>query len=113
CSRTDEWQPAAPAGRASVALGESSLSHGVGELLEHRDGVLPAHAGIRDALAVHERLARLEILPAGDEMALDHQAEDPVVPSGDLAGDVLDHADLVLVLLAAVAVAGVDHQPAG
>jgi hypothetical protein len=46
-------------------------------------------------------------------VALDHHAHDAMVAGGDLVGDLGDDAGLALVLLAAVAVAGVDHQARG
>src|SRR5690606_20912291 len=71
--------PASGRPDASFRLGEAAPGNRIGQLLEHRDGVFPADAGVRDALAVGERLARLQVLPPGHQVALDHEPEDPVL----------------------------------
>ena len=73
-------------------------------------GLGPVDAGVGDALAVDERLAGDEFLRAGDEIALDHDADDAAVAGGDLRGDVVADDGLAAVVLVAVGVAEVDHD---
>ena len=47
-------------------------------------GIVPADAGVGDALAVDERLAG-PVLAPGDEVALDHHADDRALAARDLA----------------------------
>src|SRR5690606_5051039 len=68
------------------------------------------NAGIRDAHAVLQRLTGDEVLPAALEVALHHDAEDAVVAARNLLRNAVPDFDLLLVLLAAVAVAEVDHD---
>src|SRR5487761_1656170 len=75
------------------------------EPLEHLHRCRPIDAPIRDALPVEQRLAGDEVLPPGDEVALDHDTADPSVARFDLHGDVLHHDGLLLRALATVAVA--------
>src|SRR5690606_16498843 len=64
-------------------------THGLREPLEHLDRLVPADAAVGDALAVRQRTAA-EILAAGDEVALDHHADDPRLARFDLRGDGVD-----------------------
>src|SRR3954469_7116932 len=59
-------------------------SHGSGEEVEDADGVLPPDAAVRDALAIDELVPRDQVLASGDEMALDHDADDALFSSADL-----------------------------
>src|SRR5688572_7327499 len=90
--------------------------HRLAQGLQHADRVVPADAGIGDALAVFERgrvvLAGVELLHAAVQVALDHHPEDATRAAGDLCGDVARHVDLALMLLARVGVAAIDHQAA-
>src|SRR5438093_7290856 len=86
-------------------------AHGPRELGEHRDRHLPAHAGVGDALAVAQRGWVGQLLAAVDEKALHHHAEDCGLAVGDLLGDVAPGDRLAAVVLVAVAVARVDHEP--
>jgi hypothetical protein len=85
--------------------------------VQHTHAVVPADAGVGDALAVGQRgrvvLAGGELLRAVVQVAFHHHAEDAAVAGGQLRAHVHHHVDLALVLLAAVGVAGVDHQLAG
>jgi hypothetical protein len=56
--------------------------------VEQRAGFLPVDAGVGDALAVDKRLAGRELLRAGDQIALNHDADDVAISRGDLRGDV-------------------------
>ena len=44
-------------------------------------GLVPVDAGVGDALAVDQRFAGDELLRAGDEIALDHDADDVASPA--------------------------------
>ena len=70
----------------------------------------PVDAGVGDALAVDERLAGDELLRAGDEIALDHRADDVAIAGSDLRGHVAADNRLAAVVLLAVGVAEVDHD---
>ena len=59
------------------------------QFCEQRVGLVPVDAGVGDALAVDERLAGDELLRAGDEIALDHDADDVAIAGGDLRGHVV------------------------
>src|SRR5215218_2806307 len=70
----------------------------------------PADAGVGDALAEGEAGGIGEVLPALDEEALQHDADDARFARGDLLRDGAGDAWLAAVVFAAVAVAGVDHH---
>ncbi|MNS89408.1 hypothetical protein D3C72_1234200 [compost metagenome] len=53
------------------------------------------------------------VLAARHQVRFDHHADDALVAAGDLAADVFAHRDLVLMLLAAVGMRGIDHQARG
>jgi hypothetical protein len=69
--------------------------------------------GIGDRLAIDQGLIGLEVLPARNQEGLHHHPDDRSVAGGDLIGDLADHARLALVVLAAVVVGGIDHDPLG
>src|SRR5262245_17435355 len=68
----------------------SPLLYGLGKPLEYADRGRPVDAGVRDALAVAQGLAGGLILPAGDQMALHHDAADAPVARLDLLGQRVD-----------------------
>src|SRR6185312_16248142 len=88
-----------------------AASHRLGEAVEDTDRAHPVETSVRDALAIHERSTRDEVLPAADEIALDHHAADAPLARLDLSGERLDDGRLLLRPFAAVAVARIDHQP--
>src|SRR5258708_19170451 len=65
-------------------LHQPALAHRLGQILEQRHAVLPADAGICDALGVYERLSRHEVLAARLEMRFDHDADDTVFSAAHL-----------------------------
>ena len=73
-------------------------------------GFGPVDAGVGDALAVDEGLAGDEFLCAGDQVALNHDADDVRLSCGDLRGYVVADDGLAAVVLVAVGVAEVDHD---
>src|SRR5436190_17519485 len=83
---------------------------GVGQLAQRRYRVRPGEARVGDALTACQRLARDRVLPAADQVALDHHARDRAAAGADLARDVARHLGLPRRIFAAVAVAAVDHQ---
>ena len=83
----------------------------LGELPEHLHRLLPADAGVGDALPVGERLPLDDVLASGDQVALDHHPHHRVLAGGDLARHVAADDALALGPLGAVRVAEVDHQP--
>ena len=80
------------------------------QLLQQCFRVFPAEAGIGDALSVGEWFAGFEFLCAFDQMAFDHHAEDVLLASGDLRGDVSGGIELAFVLFVAVGVAAINHD---
>ena len=87
--------------------------HGLREAREHVHRLFPADAAIGDALAVDQRLARDHGLLSGDEVAFHHHADDAGLTRFHLRGDVFDDLGLVVGVLAAVGMAGVDHEARG
>ena len=73
-------------------------------------GLIPADAGVGDALAVAELFAGDEFLGSCDEVAFEHHAHNAPVAAGNLAGDVAADGGLLGVILVAVGVAAVDHD---
>lgn len=51
-------------------------------------GFGPVNTAVRDALPIDEGLAGNELLSARHQVALEHNADDLAVTTGDLAGDV-------------------------
>jgi hypothetical protein len=51
-------------------------------------GFAPSHAGVRNALPVHQRLSLTQLLCSSDRVALEHHAEDASVPACNPSGDV-------------------------
>ncbi|KAG1087895.1 hypothetical protein G6F40_013611 [Rhizopus arrhizus] len=85
-------------------------AHGRSQSLQHRHSGLPDDAAIGDALPVAQRLALHQFLTATAQMALDHHTDAALFAVFQLNGDVLDHLRLVVRVLQAVGVAGIDHQ---
>jgi len=76
-------------------------------------GCAPVDAAVSNALAVYEFVegrAGFQLLCTGDEIALDHDAENVAVARCDLFGDLMADDGLAVVILAAVGVATVDHD---
>ena len=78
--------------------------------MQDRDGHVPAHAGVGDALAGGEAVAVAEILATVHEKTLEHDADDAGFSGRDLLGNGTGHSGLATEVLGAVAVAGVDHH---
>src|SRR5262249_44662293 len=93
------------------AVCAAARAHTLGQLVENGHRRIPTQACVGDALAIHEMVAIDEVLTAVDEEALHHDAEDASLALGELGGDLTDHERLAAMVLLAVAVAGVDHQP--
>src|SRR5699024_7180376 len=90
----------------------ATLADRLGQVFQYTLGGLPAHALVGDGLAVGQLRRVLEFLVAFLDAALQHHAYDALLPFGDLLTDRGGHTGLTLVVLAAVGVAGVDHQAA-
>ena len=91
----------------------AATAGGCGELFEKGMGLLPVDASVGDALAVDEGLAGYEFLRSGDEVALDHDADDSLISGGDLCSSFAAYYGLAAVILIAVGVAEVDHASRG
>ena len=85
---------------------------GGGQGLEYGSGGLEVHARVGDALPVGERLRRAGLLLALAQEALQHHPGQAVLARRHLLRDRGGHYRLAAVVLAAVAVARVHHQPA-
>ena len=68
----------------------------VGQPVQRLHGGLPVDAAVGNALAVDERLARYDILPARDQVALHHDAGNARFATGYLPGDIGSNQWLVL-----------------
>src|SRR5262245_2255866 len=86
-------------------------AHGFREIVEDGQRIVPGEACVGDALAVGERDARADVLAPAHKVALGHDAEDVTRTVGKLGGDVACHGGLPRMILAAVAVRAVDHDP--
>src|SRR5258706_13712670 len=71
--------------RADQALSAGPLSQG--QIFEQRLGLLQRETRVGDALAVDRGAAGDVILPAVDQMALEHRAEDTAGTGRDLGAD--------------------------
>src|SRR5208337_3721062 len=84
---------------------------GGGQVTEYGGGGVEVHARVRDALPVGERLRGAGLLLALDQEALQHHAGQAALPGRHLLRDRGGYHRLAAVVLAAVAVARVHHQP--
>jgi hypothetical protein len=79
-------------GPAFTMLGHGAAgADGGSEVAEDRHGHLPAQALVGDALADGEVAVVGELLAAGDEETLEHDADDTRFAGGDLVGDGVGH----------------------
>src|SRR6187549_363713 len=105
-----------PSTAALICRPRSSIAprpHRRREALEHPDRVVPGHAWVGDRLPVGEVRSVAEGLVALDQEGLEHDAHDRRVPLGHLVGDQPRRLELLLGVLFAVVVGGVDDQPLG
>ena len=56
-----------------------ALPHGIGQLAQNVHCLRPADAGVGHALSIHQRLALDRLLRAGDEVALNHDADNTAI----------------------------------
>src|SRR4051812_29626161 len=100
--------------RARMSTDARAAPHpcSLSQLGQHHLGRLGIDAGVGDALAVLQRLRMpaIEVLPSGDEIALDHHAANRPLTGCHLPCQVAHDVDLAEVVLLAVAVGGVDHD---
>src|SRR5687768_7745044 len=75
--------------------------------------IVPAEAGVGDALAESERASRLEVLPAFDEMRFHHYPDDAPLAACNLAAEIGGNGRLAPIVLGRVGVRAIDHQPLG
>lgn len=73
-------------------------------------GTIPRHACVGDRLAVFQLVERRGLLIARLEEAFHHDAENALFAGRDACGDFFDHFGLAHLVLAAVAVRGIDDQ---
>src|SRR6266581_4463605 len=91
----------------------AALAYGLGEYFEQLRRVLPAEAGVGDALAELERLAPAQVLAAFDQVRLDHHADNALLAGADLRSDVGRDASLAPVVLGSIGMRAIDHQLLG
>src|SRR5688572_18066938 len=103
----------APDYAETLPLALAPCPHCFGKALEQLDRIVPAEAGVGDALSEGERLAGLEVLAPFDQVRLHHDADDAPLAGGDLAADLGGDLGLAAVVLGGVGVRAVDHQPLG
>ena len=70
---------------------------------------MPSQASIGDALSVRQRGAGYELLRAGHQISLQHQANDPVLAMRDLIGNVSTNDWLPRVVFVAIGMTAIDH----
>ena len=80
------------------------------QLFEHWNGVVPAQTCVGNALAKGQLVARCGRLRTLDEKALDHHTEDRTAAIGNSFCNGRSYFDLLLMLLAAVGVAAINHH---
>src|SRR5438128_2656973 len=107
----DRHGNAGPRPRAAALARRPAGAHGLREIGEDGHRHLPAHAGVGDALTVAKRGRVFQILSPVDQKALHHHAEDRALSVGDLLREIVRRDGLPAVVLVAVAVARVDHEP--
>src|SRR6516165_6986781 len=90
----------------SSALSARPLS--LRQLFQQRLRALERQAGVGDALSVHRRVSRHVVLPAVDEVALEHRAENAARAALQLRADRCGDQRLLFVIFQAVAVRTVD-----
>src|SRR5690606_2061650 len=117
CGCTQHTDPSKVTLGAGAVSGRSAAAgaHPGGALVEPFGGGVPVAAGIVAAADGGEVAgpAEGEVLSSLGEEALDHQAGDARFTRGDPPGEFADEACLADVVLAAVAVAGVDDDAFG
>src|SRR5690349_945945 len=96
------WGMAAGHYAATLFFPAAPRAHRRGEGVEQRARVLPAEAGVGDALAEDEGLALLQLLASLDQVRLDHHPDDAPLAAGELRRDVARDVDLPPVLLGGV-----------
>src|SRR5208337_3989257 len=82
-----------------------------GEFSEELQGFVPSDAAVGDALPVHEWFPVKQFLRTCDQVALKHHANDASVSSGDLCDHFAADDWLFRVILVAVSMAAIDHDP--
>ena len=88
----------------------SSGTHAVGQFPEKSNGLVPSHARIGDALPMGKRLTWNQALRSRDQIALQHNADDASVATGNLAGNMAAHGSLAGVIFITVGMTAVDHD---
>src|ERR1051326_3800627 len=92
---------------------QTPVSHRICDFLQEWYGFLPPDASIRDALAVDEFFAWEQVLAPPFQVTFDHHADDSLITSGNLFGDILSDFDLAQVVLLTVGVAQINHHSLG
>ena len=96
---------------SSHALASAARLHRIRQHLQDAHAVVPADAGIGDALTVDELVERLgEFLRTGHEVAFQHRADDRCISCGALADDFLKDCGHELVVFTAIPVARINHD---
>jgi hypothetical protein len=88
------------------------VRYGCGQSFQCGGGHLYVHAGVGDALAVGQCRRVARILATRYQEALEHHAAHAPLAGGDLLGQRPRDLRLTAIVLAAVAVTGVDHEAA-
>src|SRR2546430_632519 len=89
----------------------AALLHCLRQRVEDLHRVVPAEAGVGDALAEAQRLARLQLLAPFHQVRLDHHAHDALPATGGLLGVAGWHGGLAVVPVGAGGVRAADRQP--
>src|SRR6266850_5741365 len=91
----------------------TAFPHRFRERGEQRRRIVPAEAGIGNALSKAQWFGIGKLLAAFDEVRLDHHADDAALAASELPADIARHLRLPAVVLPGVGMRAVDHQPLG
>ena len=80
------------------------------ELIQTRDRIVPADAGIGNAATIHKLFTCTNRLVALDKVAFHHDTKNPRFAMFNLRTHILTNGELVAVIFAAVGMTHVDHD---
>lgn len=93
----------------------ASYANSLSKIPEHALSIHPVHTGIGNRLTISQSLFALrpDILTTFDQITLNHQSNNRLVPIPDLVGQICRDRDLIPVLLSRVSVRAIDHDDLG
>src|ERR1019366_9341591 len=88
----------------------SSSPNGLREPGQQFQCFVPSHTRIGDALPIHQRLSWDQLLRTRDQIAFQHDANNVLVPRGNLPGDMAANRRLTRMVFVAIGVAAINHD---